>query len=187
MSTCRDAGIAAALVALLQRSDFERRPGPERRAVYQALTATVFGLVAWRVGASWELPAFLYLAAIGVALSVIDLDTRRLPDAIVLPSYAVAGVLLLLPAALDGDWPAYLRAALGMAALYAFYLALVLVYPAGMGFGDVKLAGVLGIYLGWLGWGELVVGAFLGFLLGAVVGGGLMLARRATGKSHQPE
>jgi leader peptidase (prepilin peptidase)/N-methyltransferase len=55
-----------------------------------------------------------------------------------------------------------------------------------MGFGDVKLAGVLGLALGWLGWGELVVGGFLGFFLGALIGGGLMLARKAGRKSKIP-
>ncbi len=79
-----------------------------------------------------------------------------------------------------------LRAAVGGLALYAFYFVLMFVYPKGMGFGDVKLAGVLGMSLGWLGWGQLVVGAFLGFLLGGVVGGGLMAVRLATRKSRIP-
>jgi leader peptidase (prepilin peptidase)/N-methyltransferase len=55
-----------------------------------------------------------------------------------------------------------------------------------MGFGDVKLAGILGLYLGWMGWGELIVGAFFGFLLGGVVGGVLMATKRANRKSAIP-
>jgi leader peptidase (prepilin peptidase)/N-methyltransferase len=73
-----------------------------------------------------------------------------------------------------------------MVVLYAFYFVLAFIYPAGMGFGDVKLAGVLGLYLGWLGWAELVIGGFLGFLYGGVVGLLLMLVRRAGRKSQIP-
>ncbi|HUW15815.1 MAG TPA: prepilin peptidase [Actinomycetes bacterium] len=149
-------------------------------------TAALFVLLTVEIGLGWALPAFLYLGAVGVALAAIDLDTHRLPNALTLPSYAVGGLLLLLPAVADGSWDAYLRAWLGAAALFAFYLLLVVVYPAGMGLGDVKLAGVLGLYLGWLGWGALVVGGFLGFLLGAVVGGTLMVVRRTGRKSKIP-
>ena len=91
-----------------------------------------------------------------------------------------------IPAVADGDWSAYLRAWLAALALFAFYFLLAVIYPAGMGFGDVKLAGVLGLVLGWLGWGELVVGGFLGFLLGAVLGGVLMVVRKAGRKSKIP-
>jgi len=135
---------------------------------------------------TWELPAFLYLASVGLALAMIDLDTKRLPNALTLPSYVVGAVLLLLPALFDDQWDDYLRAGLGMVALYGFYFVLALIYPKGMGWGDVKLAGVLGLYLGWLGWGSLVVGGFLGFLLGALIGGGLMLVRRAGRKTKIP-
>ncbi len=149
-------------------------------------TALLFAGMGWRFGPSWELPAFLYFAAIAVALSLIDIDTKRLPNVITLPSYAVGGALLLLPAVIDGSWDGYLRAWVGALALFAFYFLLAFIYPAGMGFGDVKLAGLIGLYLGWLGWGSLLVGAFLGFLLGAVVGIALMVRGRAGRKTKIP-
>jgi leader peptidase (prepilin peptidase)/N-methyltransferase len=157
-----------------------------RYPLVEVVTAALFGLTAAWFGLSWELPAFLYLAAITVALTLIDLDVKRLPNAIVLPSYVVGLVLLGGAAAITGEWEALLRAGLGMVAMFAFFFVLALIYPAGMGFGDVKLAGVLGLYLGWLGWGELVIGGFLGFLLGGVVGMGLMVMRKAGRKSAIP-
>jgi leader peptidase (prepilin peptidase) / N-methyltransferase len=157
-----------------------------RYPAVELATAAVFGLLAWRFGADWQLPAFLYLGAVSVALSLIDIDTRRLPNVIVLPSYPVAGVLLLLPAVLDGRWPDLLRAGFGTVALYAFFFAMALIRPGDMGFGDVKLAGVLGCYLGWLSWGVLGVGAFAGFLLGGLYGAALMLVGRAGRKSKIP-
>jgi leader peptidase (prepilin peptidase) / N-methyltransferase len=149
-------------------------------------TSAVFVVLTIRIGFSAELPAYLYLGAIGVALALIDIDVKRLPNVIVLPSYIVSAVLLAAAALVEQEWADLLRAGLGMAALYAFYFVLALVYPRGMGFGDVKLAGVLGGYLGWLGWAEVVSGGFLGFLFGGVVGGGLMLARRAGRRSMIP-
>lgn len=157
-----------------------------RYPLVEAGTAVLFGLTAWWAGLSWQLPAYLYLAAIAVALSMIDIDVHRLPDAIVLPSYVVALVLLLLPAALEGRWDDLLRAVLAALALFAFYFVLVLIYPAGMGFGDVKLAGVLGLYLGWVSWGAVVVGTFAAFVVGAVVGIGVMVARKGGRKTKVP-
>lgn len=152
----------------------------------EAGTAALFAVTAATFGLVWELPAFLYLAAISVALALIDLDVHRLPDRIVLPSYLVGGVLLAGASLAHQDFGQIVRAALGMVALWLLYFALALVYPGGMGFGDVKLAGVLGMYLAWLGWAELAVGSFLAFLLGGVVGGVLMAARRAGRKSKIP-
>ncbi|MBD8583267.1 prepilin peptidase [Frigoribacterium sp. CFBP 8766] len=131
------------------------------------------------VAALLELVAFLWLAGASVALAIIDVEHHRLPDAIVLPSYAVGLVLLGASSALSGEWDALLRGVVGMAALFVFYLALALVKPGAMGLGDVKLAGVLGLLLGWLGWGELVVGAFAAFLLGGLFSIVLLATRRA--------
>lgn len=161
-------------------------PISARYPLVEAGTAVLFGLTAWWAGLSWDLPAYLYLAAIAMALSLIDIDVHRLPDPIVLPSYGVALVLLLLPAFLDGRWDDLLRAVLAGLALFAFYFVLVLIYPAGMGFGDVKLAGVLGLYLGWVSWGAVVIGTFTAFVVGAVVGIGVMVAGKGGRKTKVP-
>jgi leader peptidase (prepilin peptidase)/N-methyltransferase len=168
-------------------------PISARYPLVEAGTAVAFTLVAWRFApaifeatttaeavAGWlELVAFLALTAVSIALALIDLDTKRLPNVIVLPAL-IAGVVLLGAAALlRGDLAALAGAGIGGAGLFAFYLILALIKPGGMGFGDVKLAAVLGLYLGFLGWGNLLVGAFAAFLFGGVFGLILMLARRA--------
>jgi len=130
--------------------------------------------------------AHLYLASISIALTLIDLDTRRLPNAIVLPSYVVLAVLFTVACVFGVPWEALVRAALGGVALFVFYWLLRAIRPGGMGGGDVKLAGVLGAALGFVGWGALIVGAFAAFVIGGVVGIALMLARRATRKTAIP-
>lgn len=132
------------------------------------------------------LVAFLYLAAISVALAMIDLDTHTLPNKILLPAYPVGAVLLTAAALLAGEPERLLSAVIGAGALFGLYLALALISPGGMGLGDVKLAGVLGLYLGYLGWAPLVVGAFGAFLLGGVFGLILMVTRRAGRRSSIP-
>ena len=163
-----------------------------RYPAVEAGTAVLFGLAAWLVlsrGQGWAIPAFAYLAAIAVALSLIDIDVHRLPDAIVLPSYGAALVLLALASWNPGgasDWPALGRAAIGALAMFAVYFVMLLVYPAGMGFGDVKLAGVLGMFLGWVGWGALVVGWFSAFLLGGLYSVALLATHRAQRRTGIP-
>lgn len=161
-------------------------PISPRYPFVELLTAVVFALLALRFDATAQLPAYLYLGAIGVALAFIDLDHKRLPDVLTLPSYAVALVLLAVPAVVDGSWDAWLRAILGGLALGLFYFVLWFIYPAGMGFGDVKFSGVLGIYLGWISWGTVAMGAFVGFLLGGLVGGLLLVTGRVTRKTGIP-
>jgi len=157
-----------------------------RYPLVEVATAVLFGCVGWWLGAAWDLPAYLYLAAVGVALAMIDLDTRRLPNSIVLPSYVVAIVLLGIAAVVNQQMADLGRAVIGGMIAFAIYFILALIYPAGMGFGDVKLAGVLGIYLGWVGWSSLAVGIFTAFVIGAVVGLTLMATGRGGRKTAVP-
>jgi leader peptidase (prepilin peptidase)/N-methyltransferase len=162
-----------------------RAPLSPRYVLVEAGTAALFAALTAHFGASPVLPAYLYLAAIAVALAAIDMDVQRLPDQIVLPSYLV-GAALLAPAAV-ADTSSAVRALLAAAALWALYFAIRSAYPPGMGRGDVKLAGVLGLYLGWLGWGAVWVGTFTGFVLGALAGLGLVALRAGTtGRSVIP-
>lgn len=179
------------------------KPISLRYPLVEVLTGLLFaGVAAWAVARTPvglpELPAtsltatlltlaaFLYLAAISVALTLIDLDTHKLPNKIVLPAYVVGGALLAASSILSGDWGQLLRAAIAMAVMFVAYLIMALAYPGGMGLGDVKLAGALGIYLGWLGWGSLLVGAFAAFVLGGLFSAVLLALRKANRKSGIP-
>ena len=157
-----------------------------RYPLVEAGTAALFVAITVHFGLSAQLPAYLYLAAVGITLLMIDVDLRQLPNSIVLPSYVV-GVLLLMPAgAVDGDWSQAVRALAGMAALWAIYFALAIAYPLWMSFSDANLAGLLGLYLGWLSWGALLIGGFGAFLIGGVGGATLLATGRTDRKSAIP-
>lgn len=114
-----------------------------------------------------------------VALAFIDLDVQRLPDAIQLPAYPVLALLLAACAWATADWGAFVRALLAGLILWLLYLILALVPGGGIGFGDVKLAGLLGMLLGWLSWAHVMVGTMATFLIGGVVAlGVLVLAKK---------
>jgi leader peptidase (prepilin peptidase)/N-methyltransferase len=149
-------------------------------------TGLLFGAIAARIGADWELPAYLVLAGALVTLSVIDLRSFLLPNRIVFPLTGVSVVLLGLAGLAGGDGSTFLRALGGGAAAFAFFFVLHVVSPRSMGFGDVKLSFTLGLFLGWLGWGYVFVGLFLGFLYGAVIGVALIAFRLRTRKDHVP-
>jgi leader peptidase (prepilin peptidase)/N-methyltransferase len=129
------------------------------------------------------LPAYLYFTAIAVALAVIDLRHRRLPNAIVLPSFPVLAALVIASAAVHRDWAGLGRAGIGAAALWGGFLLIAVVHPAAMGLGDVKLAGLVGAVLGYLSWSTLILGTFAGFVLGAGFGVILIVRGRGTGKT----
>ncbi|MEU1402494.1 A24 family peptidase [Streptomyces sp. NPDC005728] len=149
-------------------------------------TVLTCAALAAATGTRPELAVWLLLAPVWVLLAAVDLRVRRLPDPLTLP-LAAAGLALLGGAALlpehAGHW---LTALYGALALGGGYYVLWLVNPAGMGFGDVKLALGMGAVLGWYGWPTVLLGTFAGFLLGALYGGALVVARRAGRKTAIP-
>ncbi|WIB15335.1 prepilin peptidase [Curtobacterium sp. MCPF17_050] len=173
-------------------------PIPMRYPLVETATAVLFVVVVFSfLPMSGEVPSMLigqivllvvllYLMACSVALALIDLDTHTLPNRIVLPMYPVVALLLVGVTIATGDWGALARGSVGAFILGGAYLALALAVPRGMGFGDVKLAGVLGLVLAYLGWGPLAVGAFAAFLLGGSFGVGLLLLRRVNRSSGIP-
>jgi leader peptidase (prepilin peptidase) / N-methyltransferase len=163
-------------------------PGPVavRSPVLEVVSAGAFALVGLRFEWSADLPAWAWFVAVGLLLGVIDLREKLLPNRILLPGVVGTALLLGLAAALDGAWDALLRALLAAAISFAALLVMALIAPSGMGMGDVKLAALLGLVLGWLGWPAVLLGFFLGFLLQAVVGLALLAVRRAGRRTELP-
>lgn len=149
-------------------------------ATLELATAAVLALLAGRFGRQPAVVAFAFLGALSVALSAIDIAVQRLPDRLTLPAFPVLIALLAGSAAIQHDAGALVRALLGGAALAICYLLLALLRPGQLGGGDIKLAGLAGLVLGWLGWATLLAGAALGFLLSAVAILALLAARRIT-------
>lgn len=149
--------------------------------------ALLWGWLAWQVGgtAAWAaLPTYLAFAWLAVGLVWIDADVHRLPDGLVLPAYPVLLVLVAVASLGAGEWGSLVRALVCAAALYALYFVLALVSPGSLGFGDVKLSGLIGLVLGWLGVGAVVMGTVAGFVVGGVVALVMLAARRVGLRSH---
>lgn len=157
-----------------------------RYPAVELLTAVMFAVVAASFGWRWTLPAMLVFTAVLVALSAIDIDTRTIPNKVLYPSWAVAVVLLVAGAAADGDLGRLPWAAAGAALGFGLLFVIWFVAPGGMGYGDVRLSGYLGLHLGYLGLGHVALGLFAGFLFGALAGIGLMAVRGRDRKSAIP-
>jgi leader peptidase (prepilin peptidase)/N-methyltransferase len=148
--------------------------------------AALFAGTAARFGYSWSVPAFLVLFAGLLALSVIDVERLILPKAIVWPlSLAVAG-LLVVAAAATGEWHDLLVGAACAAAWFVLFYVMFAISPRLLGFGDVRLAPVLGLALGWLGWRYVLLGFFAANLIGAVIGIALIATHRMARSQQIP-
>jgi leader peptidase (prepilin peptidase)/N-methyltransferase len=142
------------------------------------VTAVLFGLLAWRLGFGAELPAFSVMALIGVRLAMIDLAELRLPTALVLPLYPSISGLLGLAAVIDSAYLDLLRAVIGMIVLPGAYLTVALASRGGIGSGDIRLAGPVGLLLAWQSWTAVLIGTVLAFLYANIA----VLARIAKGR-----
>ena len=163
------------------------RPATPQRTVVTAVVGVLLGVAGgWIAGVTTVLPPFVVLALVGAPLIVIDYEHHRLPNRLVFVLALGAPLLALLPAASDDRWPDYGRAAAGAAAVFVVLFALAFLVPKGFGYGDVKLGGILGGFLGWYGWTQVYYGIFGGFVLGALASIVLLATGRATRKTAIP-
>lgn len=148
-----------------------------------AFTVLLFGLAVWRLGLSAELPAVLAFILGGVLLAVIDGKVRRLPTKLVYRTLGGVAAGLLFASVVTRDWVP-LATALAGAALFAgaFFLIWFVSKWANtitlLGLGDVRLAAVLGLLLGWYGLPYVLYGAFAGSIMAIPVALVACLRRR---------
>ncbi len=154
------------------------RPISARDPIVEATTSLLFAGAALRYGYYAALPALLVLLAGLLALACIDLELRLLPRRIVYPLLGMVALLLLAAAIGTGDYRSLWIAAACSLGWFAVFFAINRIDPRYLGFGDVRLALVLGLGLGWLGVASVLVGFFAANLLGAIVGITLIAMRR---------
>jgi leader peptidase (prepilin peptidase)/N-methyltransferase len=164
--------LAATTVRLADR-DPTARPTLRRVAVTSLLAAAAVAAAPALTGGRPAVLALAWFGAAAVVLAGVDLARHRLPDRVIHPAVVVCAVALLSDAAVTGAWGALVRALAAAVLAWGLATAARVVSPAGLGGGDVKLLGLLGLVLGWAGWGVLMSGVFAGFLVGAL--GSLLL------------
>ena len=154
-----------------------------RYPAIEVANAVLFGLSAWKFGLTVAAVVFAGFFWVLLVLSVIDIDHHLLPTRIVMPAFVAGWAGLALAGLVAGEPHRLAGALIGSVLFGGFIFAIAFAYPAGMGLGDVRLAFVLGSFLGYLGGaGVVLVGMFLSFLLGALIG---VVAMKVTGGTRK--
>lgn len=157
-------------------ADLAALPHLRPRAVVAGAAAGA--LLAWGTGpGDWWLWVCVALVPVGAALAFIDWHTRLLPTRLVIPATLAVVVAGLVGWAVTQDADDLVRALVGLLIGRSIYWVLWFIHSAGMGFGDVRLAALLGFTLAHLGWGEFVVGMYAGFLIFGLPGLVLAIVR----------
>lgn len=164
--------------------DIASRAGLGLRAAL--VSAVAGGLLGFATGLDWPLLWLVPLTPVAVALSVVDWHTRLLPRVVVVPATLAATVAVIAVGVATGERDALVSALVGMLGLRSFFWLLWFVRSAGMGFGDVRLAALVGLVLGWEGAGVLVLGAWVGFVSFALPGLVLAIVRRDRSLLRKP-
>jgi leader peptidase (prepilin peptidase)/N-methyltransferase len=170
--------LAVTTVRLADR-DPAARPSLLRTALTALGAAAAVSAAPALVGDRPSTIAFAWFGAAAVVLAGVDVAVHRLPDRVTCPAVGVCTAALLADAAVTGEWTAVLRAAVAAVVAYGLATGVRVVAPGGLGGGDVKLLGLLGLVLGWAGWGVLISGVFAGLLIGALASLLLMAVGRA--------
>jgi leader peptidase (prepilin peptidase)/N-methyltransferase len=176
------AGVSARLAA----GDGGASSSRSRTAVVTLLFAALLGGAVVLTGLRPATVALAWAAGAAVVLGAVDLASHRLPDRVTYPAAAVCSAALLADAAVLGTWGALVRAVIAAATAFLVAAAARATAPQALGFGDVKLFGLLGLLLGWAGWGMLLAGVFLGLVAGALVSLVLLATRRAGWRTAVP-
>ncbi|MBW4077373.1 MAG: prepilin peptidase [Acidobacteria bacterium] len=155
-----------------------RSPISWRYPLVEATCAGLFAGAVARFGFTWVLPAYLVTLAGLLALGAIDLTQLVLPKVIVYYTLAIAGGLFLLATLMNHKWHQLLVAALYALLWFSVFYVMNLLNPRLLGFGDVRLAPLLGLSLGWLGVSYVALGFFVANLVGAVLGIVLIATKR---------
>ena len=170
----------------LARRDDAAPAGPRRTALTVVLVALALAGALLAGGVRPGTVALAWAGVAGVVLAQVDLAVHRLPDRVTVPAYAAVATALLVDAVALDTWAALLRAALAGAAAFGLAAGAAVLSPRGLGFGDVKLLGLLGLVLGWVGWGALLAGVFLGLVTGAAASVTRVAAGRAGWRTALP-